>query len=92
MIQVYAAKDRIPCMHLDDQRPSAERIRAIDSDAYIPTPEDHKALREELELQVAMIMVENIAALKQYKGCFTPKPHQYQEESKKKSELVKPNK
>ena len=45
MVQSYAAKDRIPVMHLDDVQPNTETIKAIPIEKYLPNEDDINCLR-----------------------------------------------
>ena len=74
MVQAYAARDRIPSMHLSDTRPTSDQIDQIPIDRYLPSREDFSALKDELVLETAMIISTNVNALQKHQSKFKPTP------------------
>ncbi|XP_069129356.1 uncharacterized protein [Argopecten irradians] len=61
MVQAYAAKDRIPSLHLSDDMPFPEELQNIPLEKFLPTDMDHVDLRSEMTTIVMRILHDHMA-------------------------------
>jgi hypothetical protein len=86
MVQAYAARDRVPSMHLDDTPPQPQTILDLPITTYLPTNTDKHQLQNEYISVVSRIVSSKMAALA---GMTIPEiEHQYAKELKRKSCMV----
>uniref|UniRef100_A0A8W8JTD6 DUF6589 domain-containing protein n=1 Tax=Magallana gigas TaxID=29159 RepID=A0A8W8JTD6_MAGGI len=89
MVQGYAARDRVPTLHLSDDVPLPERIKAIPLENYLPSEMDEVDLRFELTTIVHRILCEYIPILKPLASAINWHiQHRYSDVSAAKSQLV----
>jgi hypothetical protein len=89
MVQAYAARNRIPSLHLPDQVPSADNLKAIPVDSLLPSEDDAAQLRASMTVMVERILVQYVPFLAHLRDDVTWHiPHQYTTESARRSELV----
>ncbi|XP_076073057.1 uncharacterized protein LOC143044781 [Mytilus galloprovincialis] len=88
LVHSVAVKDRAPSEDLDSVHPQAD-ILSVPNEAFVPNAEDYKALYKDCNILIQRALVDHISALKDCKEFVTYHiPHQYTEESKKKSVIV----
>lgn len=89
MVQGYAARDRVPTLHLSDDIPLPERIKAIPLENYLPSEMDEVDLRFELTTIVQRILCEYIPILKPLANAINWHiQHRYSDVSAAKRQLV----
>lgn len=89
MVQGYAARDRVPTLHLNDDVPLPERKKAIPLENYLPSEMDEVDLRFEFTTIVHRIMCEYIPILKRLANAINWHiQHRYSDVSAAKSQLV----
>lgn len=89
MVQGYAALDRVPSLHLSDDPPSPENIKAIPLEKYLPTEMDEVDLRFEFTTIVNRILCEHISFFKPLATAVNWHiQHRYSKISASKSHLV----
>ncbi|KAK3102183.1 hypothetical protein FSP39_009426, partial [Pinctada imbricata] len=89
MVQAYAAKDRVPVMHLADTEPLPEDIKQIPIENYLPDKGDIEILKSEYLIIIQRIVCKNVAVFKEMDSivCWHI-PHDYEQQSKKRSDIV----
>ena len=89
MVQAYASRDRIPCLHLNDDMPPASAIRDMPVEMFLPSAPEEDLCREELSIMIKRILVENLSCFKDAIDR-VPKhiPHLYSRESSMPSNIV----
>lgn len=92
MVQAYAARDRIPSLHLSDAMPSHDDIKQIPLETFLPSAIDEIDLRSEMTTIVQRILCTHLAAFRDLKSEINwHLLHQYSRESSKKSTSVSNN-
>ena len=60
-IQCYAAKNRIPTLHLSEEQPTGNDIRSIPFKQYIPGYEEQANLKADMKVMVERICVAQLS-------------------------------
>ncbi|KAK3108451.1 hypothetical protein FSP39_008205, partial [Pinctada imbricata] len=71
MVQAYAAKDRVPVMHLADTEPLPEDIKQIPIENYLPDKGDLEILKSEYLIIIQRIVCKNVAVFKEMDSIVT---------------------
>ncbi|XP_041357458.1 uncharacterized protein LOC121374422 [Gigantopelta aegis] len=89
MVQGYAALDRVPTLHLSDDKPLPQDILNIPLSSYLPTDMDEVDLRAEMTTMVIRVLCENLHIFQHLRKEITGHiKHNYSKESSQKSILI----
>lgn len=86
MVQGYAARDRIPTLHLSSEDPSPEFVASISAHTLLPSPSDTEELCTEYKQVISIILTENMPLFRGTER--VDEEHEYAKESRAKSDLV----
>ena len=87
MVNAYATLERIGSYGLSNNIPNSERCAMIGVEDLMPTVDDVSLLKEELVVLVCRILSRYVPAFKDVDTIWSI-PHQYSEQSARRSEIV----
>ncbi|VDI38279.1 Hypothetical predicted protein [Mytilus galloprovincialis] len=88
MVQAYAAVDRIPSLHLSDEKPTSDQISQIPIESYLPDDNFRKSLRKDFIVEVKKILKTHLEFFTNMYLSEDNDDHCYSRQSSKKSKLI----
>ena len=90
MVQAFATRDRVPSGHLSDTEPTANDVRNITTEQFLPNQKDEEDLKEEMVIMVKRILTKRMKAFNHLEDKVVQHiPHEYSKESSLKSHIVR---
>ena len=89
MVQAYAARDRIPTLHLSDIPPPPYDIYELPLTIYFPSELDEVKLRSEMTVLTERVLCRSMMTFQELQPHINQHiEHRYSKESSKKSDMV----
>ena len=88
LVHAYAVIDRVNCEHLDNSRPQA-RVEDLPNATWFMSTDDHQLLKDELNILWQRAIVKFMPCFQHFAPVVAEHiPHEYLQESTRKSEIV----